>query len=39
MSDLTRAEIEEFWNSWLDINRRVEGTGDWRPMAEWFLAG
>jgi hypothetical protein len=32
---LTRAEIEEFWDSWLDINRQVERTGDWRPMADW----
>src|SRR5690349_989592 len=36
MSDLTRAEIEEFWDSWLDINRQAEGTGDWRVMAEWY---
>lgn len=35
-SDLTRAEIEEFWDSWLDINRQVEATGDWRPMAQWY---
>ena len=33
---LTRTEIEEFWESWLDINRKVEVTGDWRPMAEWY---
>lgn len=33
---LTRAEIEEFWDSWLDINRRAEASGDWRPMAEWY---
>ncbi len=36
MSDLTRAEIEEFWDSWLQINRDVEAAGDWRPMAEWY---
>ena len=36
MSDLTRAEIEEFWESWLAINREAERTGDWRVMAEWF---
>ena len=35
---LTRAEIEEFWDSWLDINRKVEAAGDWRPMAEWYAA-
>jgi hypothetical protein len=33
---LTRAEIEEFWDSWLDINRKAEAAGDWRPMAEWY---
>ena len=37
MSDnLTRAEIEEFWAGWLQINRDVEASGDWRPMADWF---
>ena len=36
MSDLSRAEIEEFWATWLDINRKVEASGDWRPMAEWY---
>ncbi|MEP9364050.1 hypothetical protein ABLE68_13865 [Nocardioides sp. CN2-186] len=36
MTTLTRAEIEEFWATWLDINRKVEATGDWRPMAEWY---
>jgi hypothetical protein len=36
MSDLTRAEIEEFWDSWLEINREAERSGDWRVMAEWY---
>jgi hypothetical protein len=36
MSDLSRAEIEEFWATWLDINRKVEASGDWRPMADWY---
>lgn len=36
MSNLTRAEIEEFWATWLDVNRRAEASGDWRPMAEWY---
>jgi hypothetical protein len=35
-SSLSRAEIEEFWASWLQINRDVEATGDWRPMAQWY---
>jgi len=33
---LTRAEIEEFWDSWLAINREAERTGDWRIMADWY---
>lgn len=36
MSGLSRAEIEEFWDSWLDINRQAERSGDWRVMAEWY---
>ena len=36
MSDLSRAELEEFWDSWLAINRRAEESGDWRVMAEWY---
>jgi hypothetical protein len=35
-AELTRAEIEEFWDSWLDINREAERTGDWRIMAEHY---
>ena len=33
---ITRAEIEEFWDSWLDINRRAERSGDWTIMADWY---
>ena len=33
---LTRAEIEEFWETWLEVNREAERTGDWRVMAEWY---
>ena len=33
---LTRAEIEEFWGSWLDVNRRAEASGDWRVLADWY---
>ena len=36
MSDLTRAEIEEFWETWLQVNRDAEKSGDWRVMAEWY---
>ncbi len=33
---LSRAEIEEFWAEWLQANRDVEATGDWRPLAEQY---
>lgn len=33
---LTRAEIEEFWDSWLAGNREAERTGDWRILADWY---
>ena len=33
---LSRAEIEEFWESWLQVNRDAERTGDWRVMADWY---
>lgn len=33
---LTRAEIEEFWQVWLQTNRDVEASGDWRPLAELY---
>ncbi|MCW2799291.1 MAG: hypothetical protein JWQ70_763 [Aeromicrobium sp.] len=36
MSDLTRAEIQEFWDSWLDTNREAERTGDWRTLADHY---
>jgi len=33
---LTRAEIDEFWETWLEVNREAERIGDWRIMAEWY---
>lgn len=36
MSDLTRDEIEAFWDSWLAINREAERRGDWRIVAEHY---
>jgi hypothetical protein len=36
MSELTRAEIEEFWESWLDVNREAERRGEWGIMADWY---
>lgn len=35
-TDYTRAELEEFWDSWLAINREAERTGDWRVMADHY---
>ena len=36
MAGLTRAEIEEFWTSWLAVNREAERTGDWRVLADSY---
>jgi hypothetical protein len=36
MTALTRAEIEEFWDSWLEVNREAERIGDWSIMADWY---
>lgn len=36
MSDLTRDEIEAFWETWLQVNRDAERSGDWRVMADWY---
>jgi hypothetical protein len=33
---LNRAEIEEFWDTWLEVNREAERTGDWTIMADWY---
>src|SRR5690349_19865278 len=33
---MTRDEIEEFWQTWLDGNREAERTGDWRMLADWY---
>ncbi len=33
---LTRAEIEGFWNTWLEGNRKAEETGDWTILSEWY---
>ena len=32
----TRMEIEEFWDSWLEVNRKAEEIGDWSILAEWY---
>jgi hypothetical protein len=28
--------MEEFWDSWLAVNRQAERTGDWRVLADWY---
>ena len=34
--ELTRSEIEAFWETWLQVNRDAEKSGDWRVMADWY---
>lgn len=31
-----RAEIEAFWDTWLEVNREAERIGNWRIMADWY---
>ena len=33
---LSRAEIEDFWATWLQVNRDAERAGDWRVLADWY---
>jgi hypothetical protein len=35
-TDLTRAELEEFWEHWLAVNRQAERQADWRVLAEEY---
>ncbi|NHC23138.1 nuclear transport factor 2 family protein [Nocardioides sp. IC4_145] len=35
-TDLTRAELEAFWDGWLAVNREAERQGDWRVLAEEY---
>ncbi len=35
-AELTRAEIEEFWDTWLATNREAERRNDWRVLAECY---
>ena len=36
MTELSRSEIEEFWDSWLAINRKAEKIRDWRIVADHY---
>src|ERR1700745_2396331 len=31
-----RAEFDEFWDDWLDVNRRAQDSGDWGVMADFY---
>ncbi len=36
MPELTRSEIEEFWQSWLAANREAERNADWKNLAGYY---
>lgn len=36
MNDVTREDLERFWESWLEVNREAERIGDWRIMADHY---
>ena len=31
-----RAELEQFWESWLEVNREAERLRDWRVLADHY---
>jgi hypothetical protein len=33
-----RAELDDFWQHWLDGNRKAQDTGDWTILAEFYTA-
>jgi hypothetical protein len=36
MTEFTRDEIDEFWQSWLEVNREAERVRDWKIMADHY---
>ncbi len=36
MTDLTRAEMDDFWQRWLASNREAERLGDWSLLADHY---
>jgi hypothetical protein len=34
--EVTRPELEEFWQSWLAVNREAERIGDWKLLADHY---
>ena len=37
MSSFTRAQMEEFWAEWLEVNRAAERQADWTILADSYL--
>jgi hypothetical protein len=36
MAALTREQLEDFVQRWLEVNREAERNGDWTPLAEFY---
>ncbi len=36
MTSLDRAELDDFWQRWLDANRKAQDAGDWGILAEFY---
>jgi hypothetical protein len=36
MSGFDRAELENFWQEWLDASRAAQDSGDWSALARWY---
>ncbi|QIK75840.1 nuclear transport factor 2 family protein [Nocardioides piscis] len=35
-TDFSRAEIDQFWQTWLEANRKAEASNDWGVLAEHY---
>ena len=38
MTAFDRADLEDFWQSWLDGNRKAQELGDWSMLADFYAA-
>ena len=36
MTSFPRAQLEEWVERWLQVNRDAEAAGDWKPMADFY---
>lgn len=36
MAEVTRTQLEEFWQRWLAANREAERLRDWSPLADYY---